>query len=297
MSKYLVPLLLAALLVSNCASPQFTATPLSPPSTPRPVQVIRDVPYVVAGDASQELDVYLPGMANPPFPTILVIHGSGADKADWSEIANGFATDGYAVVSINYREMPQHAFPGPAEDAFCALAWIHSSSDAYGFDAGRVVVMGYSAGATLAALIGTVNDTAFFMRHCPHPISETGRPNGVVSVAGLFDTVLAADTSTVWHSSLVAYLGSEPEDAPDLWAQSSAVHWVDGAEPPFLLVHGLEDRNTDPQQARTFATALREAGGDVQLVLVPAADHETTLHSEEGWQAIEAFIARILGGG
>ena len=287
-------LLFAALCAGACIRSEPSPTPSAPTPTPPPARVVRDLPYAPVDAGSQSLDVYIPGSDNPPYPIILAIHGAGGDKTYWSEKANGWSANGYAVIAMNYRELPQHSYPASAEDAFCALAWIHSLSAAYGLDPGRIVAVGYSEGATLASLLGAVDRPGLFMQGCPSTLPEATRLEGVVGISGLYDTLLAAESSTVWHDYLVAYFGAEPEDAPDMWSQASPSWWVGGGEPPFLLVHGQADQRSDPNQAEDLARTLEGAGVEVRLLLLADVDHETILVDPQAWETIDLFIATIL---
>lgn len=315
--------LVVVLLLSACSGGQTVNTPVPKPSAthvtlptatavPRPsptptsslagpsLEVLRDVPYVADGDPLQTLDIYRLKGRTGPFPTLFVIHASGGDKRDMLQVGYYFARRGYAVVAINHRQMPQHVYPTPAQDVFCALAWVHANADTYGFDRDRIAALGHSAGGMQAALLGAVDDAvagdgAVFMENCPHSLSEVNGVQGVISFGGLFDLASAAGFSDGLREYLGTYLGGELGAVPDTWAQASPITWVDGNEPPFLLIHGLGDVSVDPEQAKSFAAALEKAGGDVELVLVPDAGHSDIIRSEELFEVVIAFCARIWG--
>jgi dipeptidyl aminopeptidase/acylaminoacyl peptidase len=117
---------------------------------------------------------------------------------------------------------------------------------------------------------------------------------GVVAFAGNFDYVARrAAAPTPLRERLVTYLGGELDENPDTWAQASPITWVDGSEPPFLLIHGLADTTMPPEQSQAFAAALEKAGADVELLLVPDASHDAIMRSEKYRRAVEAFCARL----
>jgi acetyl esterase/lipase len=62
-------------------------------------------------------------------------------------------TLGCALVSVDYRLAPETCFPGPLDDCYTGLAWLFSQADALAIDAGRIGVMGESAGGGLAAAL------------------------------------------------------------------------------------------------------------------------------------------------
>jgi dipeptidyl aminopeptidase/acylaminoacyl peptidase len=46
--------------------------------------------------------------------------------------------------------------------------------------------------------------------------------------------------------------------------------WVDGSEPPFLIIHGTSDRDIPSWMSEDFASALEESGAAVKLLLLEA---------------------------
>jgi acetyl esterase/lipase len=68
---------------------------------------------------------------------------------------------------------------------------------------------------------------------------------------------------------------------------------VDGSEPPFLLIHGLDDSTVEPEQSKYFAETLERAGVEVELLLIPDADHGAILNSEQSFEAVEDFLATL----
>jgi acetyl esterase/lipase len=186
------------------------------------------------------------------------------------------------------------------QDTFCALAWVHANADTYDLDPDRIVALGYSAGGTLAAMLGVVDDAvagdgAAFVAGCPHPLPTRNWVQGVVTFTGMFDFMRGAERSAGLGEYLTTYLGVGPDEDPATWAQASPSTWVDGSEPPFLLIHGLEDTGLSPEESKGFAAILEQAGVDVELVLVPDANHGTIIRSEQLFQAVVAFCARVWG--
>ncbi len=101
--------------------------------------------------------LYRPETTDPRAGAILHIHGGGMVMGSAQQIqsvpAMLAAAAGVPVASVEYRLAPEHPFPAPQEDCHSALTWLAGKAEAYGFDAGRIVVAGESAGGGLAAAL------------------------------------------------------------------------------------------------------------------------------------------------
>lgn len=88
-------------------------------------------------------------------PVVVNFHGGGwvsgnAYQSEWwcSGIA---AQAGVVVVSVDYRLAPDFPFPTAVHDCYAATEWVVANAAELGIDAGRLAVMGDSAGGNLAA--------------------------------------------------------------------------------------------------------------------------------------------------
>ena len=94
-------------------------------------------------------------------PLVIYIHGGGwclgnAMTQPYDSLCSSLSRQlNWRVLSINYRLAPEHPFPTPVEDVFDVLTWLADpASHAVvppSADRQRVVLMGESAGANLAA--------------------------------------------------------------------------------------------------------------------------------------------------
>lgn len=99
--------------------------------------------------------LYRPPPREKPTPAILHIHG-GAWIAGSPDMLASFCADigqkhGVLVLSVDYRLAPETPFPGPLDDCFAALAWLHENAAELGVDPTSISVLGDSAGGNLAA--------------------------------------------------------------------------------------------------------------------------------------------------
>jgi acetyl esterase len=88
-------------------------------------------------------------------PVVVYFHGGGwvfADLNVYDATPRAIARFGdMVVVSVHYRQAPEHPFPAAHEDAFAAYKWVLDNAQTFGGDPQRVAVMGESAGGNLAA--------------------------------------------------------------------------------------------------------------------------------------------------
>src|SRR5471030_3331581 len=120
-------------------------------------KVQRGIPYAEPTNDRQMLDVYAPTQGKN-LPVVVWVHGGGwrrGDKADVHNKPKAFTEKGFVLVSISYRFVPNVTVDQIAGDVAKAIRWTHDHAKDYGGDPDRIIVMGHSAGAQLAALVCT----------------------------------------------------------------------------------------------------------------------------------------------
>jgi acetyl esterase/lipase len=229
-----------------------------------------NLPYPTPAGPSEDLNVYLPQGPVPPGgrPVLIAIHGGGwrrLDKAGYGDrIASAFVSRGYVVVAPNYMlSAPgRPSWPVNLEDVQAVVGWVRTHSDALGINPNQVAAIGESAGANLAALLGTD----------PGPV-DSGDVSTQVEAVIAFST--PTDLSELDAASPLAgraaaqFLGGSPQQVPASYAAASPIDHVAPGDPPMLLVHGLEDPLIPVSQSEAMAAALTAAGVRNELILVP----------------------------
>ena len=121
------------------------------------LNVKRDLPYAEPADPRQKVDIYAPEGAKN-LPVVFWIHGGGwqaGDKTDVQIKPQAFVDKGFVFVSTNYRLLPNVDMGTIIRDVAKSVRWVHDHIAEHGGDPKRILVMGHSAGAQLAALICT----------------------------------------------------------------------------------------------------------------------------------------------
>ncbi|MBB5863440.1 alpha/beta hydrolase [Xanthomonas sp. 3058] len=205
------------------------------------------------------LDVYQPrGAVNAP--VVVFFYGGTwkhGTRSNYRWVGRALARQGVVAMVADYRKFPQVGLQGFMSDAASATAWSYRHAHTYGGDPGRLAVMGHSAGAHIAALLGT--DARWLQRQDMKPRQLCG----VVGLAGPYDFLPIDDPE------LIEIFGQ----APDAQRQSQPVHYVGGDEPPMLLLHGDADRVVELQNSISLQHALQRKGGTAELKVYPGMGH------------------------
>jgi acetyl esterase/lipase len=90
-----------------------------------------------------------------PGSAAVYLHGGGMilsniDLYD-GMVARYVSASGVPILSVDYRYAPEHPGLTPVEDSYVALRWLVDHSAELGVNAGRIAVMGDSAGGGIAA--------------------------------------------------------------------------------------------------------------------------------------------------
>lgn len=101
--------------------------------------------------------IYRPEQVTDNMPAILEIHGGGyvVGAPEMSDASNRYYAQsiGGVVVAVDYRLSPETPHPGPVEDCYSALKWLHDNAEQLQINRQRIGILGGSAGGGLAAAL------------------------------------------------------------------------------------------------------------------------------------------------
>jgi len=243
------------------------------------VQAQQNLTYAVVDSDPLLLDLYLPANTKSPVPLIIWIHGGGwkgGSKENCLPLRLGFTERGYAVASINYRLTGTASFPAQIEDCKAAVRWLRAHAGRYGLNSDHFGVWGSSAGGHLVALLGTSGDVSSF--DVGENLNFPSRVQAVCDYYGPSDfktmgTVSGFERHASADSPESALLGGTPDKKPETAATASPVTHATPDDPPFLIIHGDQDRTVPPDQSRRMDAALREVGVETKLIILPGSGH------------------------
>jgi acetyl esterase/lipase len=215
------------------------------------------------GDPAQKFDVYVPKTSAPRYPLIIFVHGGAwiaGDKSDVSAIALFLAKQGFVVINMNYRLLPNFSYPAPMEDIQLVLEWVNQNSATYKIDVSRIGMSGHSAGGHLISLYALTQDKNYVAGGTTLP-----RVYAIAPMAGGYTLEGINITDPRREDTIMEWL--KTADPQSLGLPIDQVDSNDNAT--FLLAHGGQDVNAPPSQAILFYQELVAEGVLAELKIYP----------------------------
>lgn len=246
------------------------------------------MPAPELSEAVERRDHHVPGAeGEPPIPVrvhrprdrdetlgcLYWIHGGGLvlgsyamEDARFDRWCQHF---GIVGVAVEYRLAPETPYPGPIEDCYRGLAWVHENAAKLGIDPGRVGIGGASAGGGLAAALALLardrGELPVDYQLLVYPMLDDRQ----VTPSSSWDVPVwppAANTFG-WTSYLGKAKGGE-----DVSPYAAAARATDlSGLPPALITVGGVDGFVDENLA--YAARLNQAGVPTELHIYPNAPH------------------------
>jgi len=245
---------LASLLLAACSQVWY-ATLGSADST-HDLAVHRGI--VFDAEHALKLDVYAPHTASGA-PVVVFFYGGsweGGRRRWYRYVGEALASQGIVVVIPDYRKFPDVRFPEFMNDAASATKWTFAHAAEFGGDARRVFVAGHSAGGHIAALLACDKRYLAVAGLAPRDLA------GMIGLAGAYAFLPYQDDEA-------EIFGDDAEGRYD----SQPINFVDGDEPPMLLLQGLDDDEVTPNNAEAMAERAQAMDGTAVLKLYRGIDH------------------------
>lgn len=244
-----------------------------PIQLPETVELLKDVEYGKGGERALKLHILRPKTApKDAMPVLVWIHGGGwqggSKDSGIGRLAK-YAERGYCCASIEYRFSKEAVFPAQIEDCKCAIRFLRAKAKEYQLDPDRIGVWGSSAGGHLVALLGTSAAIKELEGKGGWP-EQSSRVQAVCDFCGPADFPKWGDTA---HPAVLALFGGKVKEKAELAAKASPVTHISKDAPPFLIVHGDEDKVVPLDQSESLNAALKKAGIDVTLHVVKGGGH------------------------
>src|SRR6185503_16053673 len=184
----------------------------------------KDLVYGKGGDEELKLNLGRPKEQTGTRPCVVLIHGGGwaaGNKNLHDPQVRDLIKRGFVGATVGYRFAPKHIFPAQIEDVKCAIRFLRANADKYGIDKDRIGAVGFSAGAHLSMLLGTMDkdDGLEGEGGCS---DQSSKANAVVAFFAPTDL-----TSSDWHEKtgkiLLGFLGGSKQEKPELYKKASPI--------------------------------------------------------------------------
>ena len=243
-----------------------------------PLEWYPNEPYKVVENAELTVDIYAPArwLAPGPTPAVLLIHG-GVWRLDLRHECAGWAQDlaqeaGMAGVVVQFRLEPKRGFMDQVADIKDAVRWLRLHADEYNIDRNRIGIYGSSSGAHLAALAAFAGDEEGWGDDWP---GASSRIQAACLVYGIYD-LTAIEESAVphlfYHVAAAYCMNAFGTNTPD-FARASPINYIDGSEPPVMLIHGTMDPWAPVAQIEEMAARLKTARVPIQCLVFDDFGH------------------------
>jgi acetyl esterase len=248
------------------------------PDNMAPMAHIEDC--AIPGPAGQiPIRIYRPS-TDSSRPVLVYFHGGGlvmGSNHSFEPLARTLAAESDAtVVSVDYRLAPESPPPAQFDDAYTATAWVADHADPLGVDATRLVVIGDSAGGSLAAGVALAardhEGPAILCQVLLYPGLD--RDMAAASIVALRDAPLLSHDDIVYMHDLADRGACGPHDHYRVPAYATDLIGL----PPAIIVTAECDPIRD--WGERYATRLREAGVHTTITRYPGMYHGFLMRSD-----------------
>lgn len=240
---------------------------------PAEVEFIPDIAYATVNGEELKLNLSRPKNATGTLPCILVIHGGawrGGNRNAHNDITWNFAKAGYVSATLSYRLVPKHIFPTQVQDVKAATRYLRANAEKYNIDRDRLGAVGFSAGAHLSMILGTMDGSDGLDDVGDHR-DQSSKVQCVVAYFGPADFNLPFPDAS---RSLVAdFLGGTKEQKQDAYTRASPVTYVNAGDAPTLIFQGTKDPLVPHDQAIAMLEAMTKAGVPGRVEFIVGASH------------------------
>jgi acetyl esterase/lipase len=216
----------------------------------------------------QRLDVYLP--KEKPKGVVVFGYGGGfldGNKDEYGFVGEAFTSLGYLTVIYDYRLNSEVTFPTYLQDAALAVRWAFDHAKDFHAPQ-KIIIAGHSAGAYLAAMLSSNKSYLNQVQLSPKDIFLT------ICFSGGFEFFNPKQKA---NGGFATAEFQQVFGSPKTYQETQPIQYVDGDEPPFLIVHGVQDQVLSVQQARKFVARLISKKRPVGFLEYPELDHAKTI--------------------
>lgn len=194
-----------------------------------------DIVYKKTSERDLSLDIYLPNAEEgEKFPAVLLVHGGGwltGSKENLRPLAQSLAARGYVAVTAAYRLGTEAVYPAGVNDLKDALLWMKEHATSYKINHDKIAILGTSAGAQLATLVGVTSGSELYQTKPSHFSADV---QAIVNIDGIV-SFTHPDAEEGWMAA--TWLGGSKAEKYNTWKEASPLEYVDENTPPTLFIN------------------------------------------------------------
>ncbi|MDA9557275.1 alpha/beta hydrolase [Vibrio sp.] len=258
------------------------------------IEEFNDIEIHGENGARVSFDLFCPSRSNPArqqreqqevssAPPLMIFLHSGSWKAGTksqfhSHCLHFTNTFGFKTLTTSYRLSTEAVYPAPIHDIQFLLHWIKENHVALHIDPERIILVGTSAGANIAASVITEQ----------HTYDQGLQPKLSILFNGEFDMWDLIEQGSL-VDAMNAYVGSTPDVRPDRFDAISPLKHVKPNMPSTLLLHGTNDQFVSHQQSIDFKNTMLTHGNHAEVHICEDKQHNWFL-KEPDFSSINHII-------
>jgi len=224
-----------------------------------------DVEFAKVGDVSLTFDAFVPEGPGP-FPTAIMVHGGLLVKGDKRSLVtplfDPLTKAGFTWFSVNYRMPPKYPFPAGVDDVERAIQFVKSHARQYKVDVNRIALIGEAGGGSIASYVGAQN-------------KPTAQVAAVVAFYSVHYWISRGIGMPKLTEAIQAYLGVATlnADTAPVLRNASPYIYVKKDMPPYLLIHGTDDKQVPYEQSVQMCEKMQKVGVICEVFTVRGGGH------------------------
>lgn len=243
-------------------------TPIDRP-VPQNIKIDKNVEYSSINGLSLKADVYYPLDLSKKYPGIAMVHGGGwisGSKENEKYMAMELASKGFVVIAIGYRLADAAKYPAGIEDIENGIQWLKKNHVKYALDKKKMVVLGESAGAQIATLVG---------------VKAGNKIKAIINVDGIVSFIHPEAEESTYASY---WLGGDRDTNLKNWTEASPLEYIDKNTPPTLFINSSQPR---------FHAGRNDMMKKLKTYNIPTEFHEIKDSPHSFWSAEPWFTETL----
>ena len=298
MSKPVLATLTFALMMSLNAAAQYQ--PLYKKAIPNFIESTNEETEAVTGGILRISKVSIPGYAffsagenGGVKPCVIICPGGGygilAAQHEGTDVAKYFNSIGVHALVLKYRipssKHQDHKEIAPLQDAQQAIFLVRKNAKKWGVDAGKIGIMGFSAGGHLASSLAV------------HYDDPKNKFKGNISLRPDFQVLIYP----VISFGKYAHLGSRnnllsPDTTASLIKYYSNELQVNEKTPPAFLVHAKDDKAVPIENSQMYLSALKDHGVAGEIYVYENGGHGFGMNNKTSDVKWTSLLAKWMQG-